>query len=94
MCDGKQFELMGYESWPNVELIADTVPSQIRAIKRLHDIMHERNDKRRVRAAKNGGKRYRVIDYDPIFFIGDELAQLKANITDFLQLPQDQGHAR
>lgn len=83
LCDGKQFELMGYESWPNVELIADTVPSQIRAIKLLHDIMHERNDKRRVRAAKNGGKRYRVIDYDPIFFIGDELAQLKANITDF-----------
>lgn len=83
LCDGKQFELMGYESWPNVELIADTVPSQIRAIKLLHDIMHERNDKRRVRAAKNGGKRYRVIDYDPIFFIGDELAQLKANIADF-----------
>lgn len=83
LCDGKQFELMGYESWPNVELIADTVPSQIRAIKLLHDIMHERNDKRRVRAAKNGGTRYRVIDYDPIFFIGDELAQLKANIADF-----------
>lgn len=91
LCDGKQFELMGYESWPNVELIADTVPSQIRAIKRLHDIMHERNDKRRARAAKNGGKRYRVIDYDPIFFIGDELAQLKANITDFYNSHKTKG---
>ena len=91
LCDGKQFELMGYESWPNVELIADTVPSQIRAIKRLHDIMHERNDKRRVRAAKNGGTRYRVIDYDPIFFIGDELAQLKANITDFYNSHKTKG---
>lgn len=91
LCDGKQFELMGYESWPNVELIADTVPSQIRAIKLLHDIMHERNDKRRVRAAKNGGKRYRVIDYDPIFFIGDELAQLKANITDFYNSHKTKG---
>lgn len=76
LCDGKWIELLGYDEWPNVELIANSVPTQIRMLKRIHEIMQERYTLLRKREAT-------VYDFDPIFFVCDELSEMKSNIAEF-----------
>lgn len=76
LCDGKWIELLGYDEWPNVELIANSVPTQIRMLKHLHEIMQERYTLLRKRQAT-------AYDFDPIFFVCDELSEMKGNIADF-----------
>lgn len=76
LCDGKWIELLGYDEWPNVELIANSVPTQIRMLKHIHEIMQERYTLLRKRQAT-------VYDFDPIFFVCDELSEMKSNIADF-----------
>ena len=76
LCDGKWIELLGYDEWPNVELIANSVPTQIRMLKHIHEIMQERYTLLRKREAT-------VYDFDPIFFVCDELSEMKSNIAEF-----------
>lgn len=76
LSDGKFIELLGYDQWPNVELIANSVPTQIRTLKRLHELMQDRYSL--IRDGKA-----RLEDFDPIFYICDEVTEMKANIADF-----------
>lgn len=84
LCDGKWIELLGYDEWPNVELIANSVPTQIRMLKHIHEIMQERYTLLRKRQAT-------VYDFDPIFFVCDELSEMKGNIADFYAVHKVKG---
>lgn len=84
LCDGKWIELLGYDEWPNVELIANSVPTQIRMLKHIHEIMQERYTLLRKRQAT-------VYDFDPIFFVCDELSEMKSNIADFYATHKEKG---
>ena len=71
--DPKRIEFLGLRGWPNVQLVATTVPEQVALV---HLMWLEMQDRYR-RIEEEGG---RETDFDPILFIIDEYRQLYANV--------------
>jgi S-DNA-T family DNA segregation ATPase FtsK/SpoIIIE len=70
--DPKRIEFLGLRGWPNVQLVATTVPEQVALV---HLMWLEMQD--RYRRIEEEG--VRETDFDPILFIIDEYRQLYAN---------------
>lgn len=70
--DPKRIEFLGLRGWPNVQLVATTVPEQVALV---HLMWLEMQDRYR-RIEEEGA---RETDFDPILFIIDEYRQLYAN---------------
>lgn len=71
--DPKRIEFLGLRGWPNVQLVATTVPEQVALV---HLMWLEMQNRYR-RIEEEGA---RETDFDPILFIIDEYRQLYANV--------------
>ncbi|WP_026821101.1 helicase HerA-like domain-containing protein [Arthrobacter castelli] len=73
LLDGKGIEFMGYENWPNVEVIAQTTEEHARALLALNEISRARYELIRERKAKE-------TDFAPIVMIADEITQILSDV--------------
>lgn len=69
LIDGKRIEFIGYRNWPNVEILAQRVDAQIRALKLAHETMEARYD-----LIERGD--VRIDELDPIVVVVDELTSM------------------
>ena len=74
--DGKAIEFLGWRDWPNVQVVASTVETQVAVISRAHEVMEHR---------------YQLIvsgkasedDFEPLMLFIDEWSDFRANLNDW-----------
>lgn len=82
--DGKRIEFIGFDDWPNVELVTDRVEHQVRMLHAAHELMEERYTQLRNRTA-------RLEDFDPLAIIIDEYATFKASVQRWYKTVKPKG---
>src|SRR5699024_10154434 len=76
VADGKAIEFLGFRDWPNVQIVASTIETQVAVIHRAWQLMEHR-----YQLLTTGGAR--VADFDPLFVFLDEFADLKGNLLNW-----------
>ena len=71
--DGKAVEFLGFRDWPNVQLVASTVPDQVAVIHRAWELME-----RRYELITSGAAR--ADDFEPLIVFLDEFADFRGNL--------------
>lgn len=74
IADGKGVEFLGFQDWPNVQIVASTIPEQIAVIHRAWQVMEDRYQLVVQRKARSE-------DFEPLMVFVDEFTDLKANLT-------------
>lgn len=87
LIDGKGVEFIGYRDWPNVEFLAQDVPSQVRLINLAHETMEKRY--KLIRDGKAGPE-----DMDPIVIMIDELTSFKTMAEQLYRKSKSGGPAK
>lgn len=82
--DGKRIEFIGFDDWPNVELVADRVEHQVRMLHAAHELMEARYTQLRNRTA-------RLEDFEPLAIIIDEYATFKASVQRWYKTVKPKG---
>lgn len=76
ICDGKLFEYMGFEGWPNIEVVNRSMQDQVPLIHGAADLMNERSQQRRQR-------QIRVDEFQPTLLVLDEFAQTREELSEW-----------
>ncbi len=76
--DGKRVEFLGWQSWPNVQIVATEVPHQVAVITAAWRVMQ-----RRYELIETG--KARVEDFEPLVLFLDEYADFRANVVKWYQ---------
>lgn len=76
VADGKGIEFLGFQDWPNVQIVASRIEEQIAVIHRAWQLMQTRYDLVVQRRA-------RTEDFEPLIVFIDEFSDLKANLTNW-----------
>src|SRR5699024_9997624 len=74
IADGKAVEFLGYRSWPNVQIVASTIQTQVAVIHRAWQVMNQRYDLITQGLA-------RVTDFEPLMVFVDEFADMRGTLT-------------
>lgn len=71
--DGKSIEFLGFQGWPNVQIVATTIEQQIAVIHRAWEVMEHRYN-----LIVTG--RARESDFEPLLVFLDEFADFRSNL--------------
>lgn len=82
--DGKRIEFIGFREWPNVEMIASRVESQIRMVHAAHELMEHRYDL--IEQGKASAS-----DFEPLALVIDEYATFKQAVVRFYRTAKVKG---
>ena len=82
--DGKGVEFVPFQDWPNVQMVATTIPDQVWAIHQMKELMEYR-----YRLIEEG--RARTEDFEPYLLFIDEFADFKVNLTDWYLTAKQKG---
>lgn len=82
--DGKRIEFIGFDDWPNVELVAGRVEHQVRMLHAAHELMEDRYSQIRNKTA-------RLEDFEPLAIIIDEYATFKASVQRWYKTVKPKG---
>ena len=82
--DGKAIEFLGWRTWPNVQVVASTVETQIAVISRAHEVMEHRYQL--IVAGKASED-----DFEPLMLFIDEWSDFRANLTDWYSMVKAKG---
>lgn len=74
IADGKGVEFLGFQDWPNVQIVASSIPEQVAVIHRAWELMEYRYQLVVERRARSE-------DFEPLMVFVDEFTDLKANLT-------------
>lgn len=74
--DGKGVEFVPFQDWPNVQMVATTVPDQVWVFHQMKELMEHR-----YRLIESG--RARTEDFMPYLLFVDEFADFKVNLMDW-----------
>ncbi|MGL5824985.1 MAG: hypothetical protein ACRCYU_09240 [Nocardioides sp.] len=73
VADGKGIEFLGFQDWPNVQIVASRIEEQVAVIHRSWELMEYRYQLVVERRA-------RTEDFEPLMLFVDEFTDLKANL--------------
>lgn len=74
--DGKAIEFLGFQDWPNVQIVATSIQEQVAVIERAHALMEHRYQLiTKGRGTEN--------DFEPLLLFLDEWADFRANLLDW-----------
>lgn len=73
VADGKAVEFLGFQDWPNVQIVATTIQEQVAVIHRAWQLMEHRYQLVVQRKA-------RTEDFEPVVVFVDEFSDLKGNL--------------
>lgn len=76
IADGKQIEFLAFRDWPNVQMVATSIPEQVAMIAAAEKIVNERYALIKKGQAKTS-------DFEPLVVVIDELAELVQNLLDW-----------
>ena len=85
--DGKSIEFLGWRDWPNVQVVATTVPEQIAVIERAWQVMEHRYQ---LIVQGRAGED----DFEPLMVFLDEFADFRANLMDWYAQVKQKGDPR
>jgi len=71
--DGKSIEFLGFQDWPNVQIVATSIEEQVAVIHRAWEVMEHRYD-----LITSG--RARESDFEPLLLFLDEWADFRGNL--------------
>ncbi len=71
--DGKAIEFLGFQDWPNVQVVASVIEQQIAVIHRAHAVMEHRYNLITTGRAKES-------DFEPLLVFLDEYADFRGNL--------------
>lgn len=74
--DSKRVEFLEFRDWPNVQVVAGSIPSQVALIHRAWELME-----RRYELIESG--RARVTDFEPLLVVLDEYAEFVAGLGEW-----------
>ncbi len=74
--DGKRVEFLKHRTWPNVQVIATTVPQQVALVHRVWMLMQER-----YRLMEDEG--FETSDFEPLVVVLDEWAEFVGELADW-----------
>ncbi|MCM0621791.1 hypothetical protein [Nocardioides bruguierae] len=78
IADGKGIEFLGFQDWPNVQIVASRIEEQVAVIHRAWQLMEHRYQLVVDRKA-------RTEDFEPLMVFVDEFTDLKANLQSWYQ---------
>ena len=78
ICDPKRVEFLGFRDWPNVQIVAGSVPQQVALVRRAWELMEYR-----YQLIEDG--RATVNDFEPLVVIIDEFAEFRSNLFEWYQ---------
>lgn len=87
IADGKRVEFLEFRDWPNVQIVASTVPQQVALVHRVWMLMRER-----FRLMEDEG--VQVADFEPLLVILDEWADFVKELLDWYQDVKPKGGPR
>ena len=76
VCDAKRVEFLEFRDWPNVQIVAGSVPHQVAVIHRAWELMEHRYE-----LIESG--RARVTDFEPLVVFLDEYAEFVAGLLEW-----------
>ena len=74
--DSKRVEFLEFRDWPNVQVVAGSIPAQVALIYRAWELMEHRYE-----LIESG--RARVADFEPLFVVLDEYAEFVAGLSEW-----------
>ena len=74
--DAKRVEFLDFRTWPNVQIVAGSIPQQVALIHRAWELMEHRY------ALIEAGKA-RVEDFEPLVVFLDEFAEFRSNLIEW-----------
>ncbi|WP_210461575.1 FtsK/SpoIIIE domain-containing protein [Rhodococcus opacus] len=85
--DGKYVEFLGFQDWPNVQVVATTIEQQVALVHRARDLMEFRYQKIVTGEATEA-------DFEPVLVFLDEWAEFRGNVEDWYSRVKPKGGAR
>ena len=85
--DGKYIEFLGYQDWPNVQVVATTIEQQVAMLHRAHELMEFRYQKITTGEAEE-------TDFEPVLLFLDEWAEFRGNVETWYVSVKPKGGAR
>lgn len=76
VCDAKRVEFLDFRGWPNVQVVAGSIPQQVAVIHRAWQVMEDR-----YRLIEEGLAR--VDDFEPLVVFLDEYAEMRSNLLEW-----------
>lgn len=74
--DGKGVEFLGFQDWPNVQIVATSIAEQVAVIHRAWELMEHRYE------LVTSGRAHES-DFEPLFVVLDEYADFRGNLLDW-----------
>lgn len=84
VADGKGVEFLGYQDWPNVQIVASRIEHQVAVIHRAWQVMEERYD-----AIVSGNAK--ETDFEPLVLFVDEFADIRGNLLNWYSTIKGKG---
>ena len=85
--DGKYIEFLGYQDWPNVQVVATTIEQQVAMLHRAHELMEFRYQKITTGEAEE-------TDFEPVLLFLDEWAEFRGNVETWYASVKPKGGPR
>ncbi len=85
--DGKYVEFLGYQDWPNVQVVATTIEQQVALVHRAHELMEFRYQKIVTGEASEA-------DFEPVLVFLDEWAEFRGNVEAWYASVKSKGDPR
>ncbi len=85
--DGKYVEFLGFQDWPNVQVVATTIEQQVAMVHRARDLMEYRYQKIVTGEATEA-------DFEPVLVFLDEWAEFRGNVEDWYTSVKPKGGPR
>ncbi|MGB8381283.1 MAG: FtsK/SpoIIIE domain-containing protein [Dermatophilaceae bacterium] len=82
--DSKRVEFLEFRDWPNVQVVAGSIPAQVALIHRAWELMEHRYEL--IESA-----RARVVDFEPLFVVLDEYAEFVAGLSEWYPMIKVRG---
>ncbi len=87
VADGKSIEFLGFQDWPNVQVVATEVQEQVAVIHRAHEVMEYR-----YKLITSGKATER--DFQPLLVFVDEYADFRGNLATWYEGVKVKGSPR
>ena len=85
--DGKYVEFLGYQDWPNVQVVATTIEQQVAMVHRAHELMEFRYQSIVSGEATEA-------DFEPVLVFLDEWAEFRGNVEAWYTQIKSKGDPR
>jgi len=84
--DAKRVEFLGFRDWPNVQVVAGSIPDQVALVHRVWELMEHR-----YRLIERGEARN--TDFEPLLVVLDEFAEFRSGLLEWYPTVKPKGGA-